>query len=68
MFVRRYLSVSPFGIAVFAHLGWYEFLWMYNCLLVGLICVFTSRVPVELNSGPLYTVTSKKVSSVSLCS
>ena len=39
---------------------------MYNSLLVGLMCVFTSRVPVELNSGPLYTVTSK-VSSVSLC-
>ena len=63
VFVRRCLSVSPFGMAVFTLFGWYEVLWMYNCLLVGLTCVLTSRRPLSLKFGPLYTVTSKNLSS-----
>ncbi len=51
VFVRRCLSVSPFGMAVFTLLGWYEDLWMYNCLLVGLMCVLTSRRPLSLKLG-----------------
>ena len=56
MFVRRCLSVSPFGMAVFTLLGWYEVLWMYKCLLVGLVCVLTSRRPLSLKFGPFISV------------
>ena len=65
VFVRRYLSVSPFGMNVLTFLGWCEVLWMYNCLLVGFMCVFfTSRRPL---SGPLYTITTKNVNSFLSC-
>ena len=69
-FDLRYHCVSPFGMAVFTLSGWYDVLCTYtcSCLLIGLMCVFTSRSPVSLNLGPLYTVMSKKVSSWSLCS
>ena len=50
---RRYLWISPLGIAVLVHSGWYDFLWMYNCLFVGFMCVLTSRRPVSANWGPL---------------
>ena len=56
MFVRRCLSVSPFGMAVFTLLGWCEVLWMYKCLLVGLMCVLTSRRPLSLKFGPFHNI------------
>ena len=46
--------------------GWYEVAWTYNCLFVGFMCVRTSRSWFLLNLSPLYNVTSKNVSSVSL--
>ena len=60
VFECRYLWVSPLGMAIFTLCGWYDVLRMYNC---GFL---TSRKPVSRNWGPLYTIVSKKVSSVSL--
>ena len=48
---RRYLWISPLGIAALVHSGWYDFLWIYNCLFVGFMCVLTSR---SLRTGGLY--------------
>ena len=39
---------------------------MYNCLFVGFMWVHTSKSWFLLNLSPLYKVTSKNVSSVSL--
>ena len=40
----------------------------YSCLLVVLMWVLRSRVFVDSNLSPLYKVTSRNVSSVSLIS
>ena len=40
----------------------------YNCLVVALMWVLRSRVFVDSNLSPLYKVTSRNVSSVSLIS
>ena len=40
----------------------------YSCLLVALMWVLRSRMFADLNLSPLYKVTSRNVSSVSLIS
>ena len=47
--VLRYLFASPFAIANFVAGGWYEEACTKSCLLVGLMCVLTSRIPVVWN-------------------
>ena len=67
-FVLRKRLASPFAMAFLVAGGWYDEACTYSCLLVGLICVLTSRIPVEVNFSPLYTVTSRNVTSVLLAS
>ena len=45
-FVLRKGLVSPFAMAFLVAGGWYDETCTYSCLLVGLICVLTSRIPV----------------------
>ena len=57
--------VSPVAMAFLQGSGWYDDLWTYSCLLVFFMCVLMSRMPVSVKVGPLYTVISRKVSSLS---
>jgi len=62
--LRKYFA-SPFAIAFLVAGGGTM---RHVHIVVGLICVLTSSIPVEVNFSPLYTVTSMNVTSVLLAS
>ncbi len=66
--VLRYRLVSPLLIALIVVGGWYEVTWTYNCLLVDFMWVRMYRLWFWLHLTPLYSDTSRNVSSVSLSS
>ncbi len=67
-FVLKYRVVSPVIMAFLTCFGWYDFLCMYSCLFVFLMCVLISSIFSFLNLSPLYRIVSRNTSSLSCAS